>query len=278
MGETTDIFTSLNERKKHWKWLFLDLDNTLWDFDANAQEALKELYRRHQLHLHCDWHVDAFVDLYQDVNAAYWKRYERGEVDKETLRTGRFTDTFNAMGIPFTLQPTQVWQEYLDICPIMTITMPGAMEALQWLSTRYSIALLTNGFEKTQNIKVDSNGMRPFVKFLQTSEHLGIAKPAGEFFAKAFETANISPSQAMYMGDNWDTDVVGGCLAGTTTFWYQNRDMRDYNPNVGMSELPKTEVDFYSSESLNPGSLLGSQHHYGGRILDWTGFARWLMS
>ena len=24
------------------KWVFLDLDNTLWDFDANAEEAIKE--------------------------------------------------------------------------------------------------------------------------------------------------------------------------------------------------------------------------------------------
>lgn len=62
---------------------FLDLDNTLWDFDANATEALKELFRRHNLHLHTDYHVDQFVALYQDVNAAYWKRYERGEVSRK---------------------------------------------------------------------------------------------------------------------------------------------------------------------------------------------------
>ena len=42
------------------KWVFLDLDNTLWDFDANAEEAIKELYHRHELHLHCDFHVDQF--------------------------------------------------------------------------------------------------------------------------------------------------------------------------------------------------------------------------
>ena len=55
------------------KWVFLDLDNTLWDFDANATEALKELYRRHHLHLHTDYHVDQFVALYQDVNGIQMK-------------------------------------------------------------------------------------------------------------------------------------------------------------------------------------------------------------
>lgn len=85
------------------KWVFLDLDNTLWDFDANAEEAIKELYHRHELHLHSDFHVDQFLSLYKDVNAAYWLRYEKGEVTKEVLRTARFNDTFTAMGC---LRPT----------------------------------------------------------------------------------------------------------------------------------------------------------------------------
>lgn len=278
MAKTTDIFQSLNQQKKQWNWLFLDLDNTLWDFDANAREALKELYRRHQLDLHCDWHVDAFVSLYQDVNASYWKRYERGEVDKETLRTARFSDTFERMGIPSAIQPVNVWQEYLEICPVMTVTMPGALDAIQLLSTKYSIALLTNGFEKTQNIKVDSNGMRPFVKFLQTSEQLGLAKPAAEFFEKALKTANIEPRQALYMGDNWETDVLGGCGAGITTFWYQNSAMRSGDRGTHFYENGDLNNTFLSNDALDDAIPEGILPRYGGRVWDWNGFAQWLMA
>ena len=41
--------------KKPLKWVFFDLDNTLWDFDANAREALKVLYERHQLNFHSNY-------------------------------------------------------------------------------------------------------------------------------------------------------------------------------------------------------------------------------
>jgi putative hydrolase of the HAD superfamily len=203
------------------KWVFLDLDNTLWDFDANATEALKELYRRHHLHLHTDYHVDQFVALYQDVNAAYWKRYERGEVTKEVLRTRRFTDTFDAMGIPSLLQPADVWQEYLEICPLMTLMMPNALTALEGLSKRYNVALLTNGFEATQQTKIRCSGIASFIKFMVTSETLGVAKPSPLFFERALSEANCSAQEAVYLGDTWDTDVEGGMGAGILTYWYR---------------------------------------------------------
>ncbi|MFM7638239.1 MAG: YjjG family noncanonical pyrimidine nucleotidase [Bacteroidota bacterium] len=203
------------------EWVFLDLDNTLWDFDANANEALKELYRRHNLHLHSDFHVDQFVLLYQDVNAAYWKRYERGEVTKEVLRTARFTDTFDLMGVPAALQPTDVWQEYLDICPLMTQMMPQALESLALLSQRYKLALLTNGFEATQQTKIRCSGIEPFIRFMVTSESLGVAKPNKAFFDHALFQAGCAAPQAVYLGDTWDTDVVGGLEAGILTYWYR---------------------------------------------------------
>ena len=220
---------------KDLEWVFLDLDNTLWDFDANANEALKELYRRHSLHLHTDCHVDQFVALYQDVNASYWRRYEKGEVSKELLRSARFTDTFAAMGIPAAIQPLNVWQEYLEICPIMTRMMPGALEALDLLSKRYKLALLTNGFEATQQTKIAVSGISKYVDFMVTSEFLGVAKPMPTFFEKAIARAGCSVGSVVYLGDTWDTDVVGGMNAGILSYWYRrDQQMRsDLGVNFG---------------------------------------------
>ncbi len=269
----------IHRKKQRWTWLFLDLDNTLWDFDANAKEALKELYRRHELHLHCDWHVDAFVALYQDVNAAYWKKYERGEVDKETLRTARFTDTFNQMGIPAALQPANVWQEYLEICPIMTITMPGANAALQRLSERYKIGILTNGFEATQRIKIQSNGFDPYISFMQTSEQLGVAKPSALFFNEALKKARVSAEEVMYLGDTWDTDVLGGCQAGLATFWYQTRNHRALpTGDINLSKSSWIQGGFWVDDMPEFKGESWQLPNYMGRVYDWDGFASWLLA
>jgi len=207
------------------KWVFFDLDNTLWDFDANAREALKELFVRHQLHLHSDFHIDQFISLYEDVNKAYWKKYEKGEVTKEILRTRRFTDTFDLMGIQPALQPANVWEEYLNICPYMPVLIPGAMECLSHVSQKFKVGILTNGFEETQQIKLRSSGIGAFVDFMQSSERVGFAKPSAEFFMHVFDSLEIGSNECIYIGDNLETDVWGGINSGIMTAFF-DKDLK----------------------------------------------------
>ena len=229
---------SLKHPKTHRQidWVFLDLDNTLWDFDANAREALKVLFQRHQLEYHTGFQEEQFILLYQDVNAAYWSRYEKGEVSKEVLRVARFHDTFAQMGLSPALYPKDVWQEYLDICPRMTRLIPHAMEVLTSLKSKVSIGILTNGFTETQRIKLRESGIDQWVDFVQTSEEVHQAKPNKAFFNKAFESCKTSAQNSIYIGDNLKTDVEGGMNVGmlTSHFNYSN-----------ISELP-TEITNHS--------------------------------
>jgi putative hydrolase of the HAD superfamily len=200
-------------------WIFLDLDNTLWDFEANAEEALGELFHRHHLHVRSSFKVHEFIATYKEINAAYWKRYERGEIDKDSLRTGRFTDTFFEMGLPQEEHPENVWQEYLDICPVMTRLVPWAMGFLEMLKTQSSLAIITNGFAKTQKLKIQHSGIEPFIDFMLTSEETGLAKPDTRIFNLALSKAQISASQAWYIGDTLDTDVRGALNAQIPVIW-----------------------------------------------------------
>ena len=222
--------------KRPLKWVFFDLDNTLWDFDGNAQEALKVLFQQHQLELHTGYKVEQFIHLYQDVNAAYWKRYEKGEVSKELLRTARFTDTFELMGLPPALYPQNVWDEYLDICPRMTLLIPGARECLSFFQTHLKIGILTNGFEETQRIKLAESSLDQYVQYMQSSEAFGSAKPSLEFFNAALEHAGITPDECVYIGDNQQTDVIGGMNAGIYTYRYCYTDT-DTNPEIKSNPL-----------------------------------------
>lgn len=224
------------------KWVFLDLDNTLWDFDGNAEEALRVLFERHKLDYHTNYKVDQFIALYKDVNHAYWSRYEKGEVNKETLRTRRFTDTFELMGLPHALYPENVWQEYLDICPLMTKLVPNALECLEMLASKFKIGILTNGFQETQTIKLRESGLGKFVDFMQSSEAVGVAKPSPEFFKIALQSVNCLPESSVYIGDNFNTDVMGGLESGIKTYWYQYLESSEiddrmifdkYNENYG---------------------------------------------
>jgi len=215
--------------------LLLDLDNTLWDFDGNAEEALGELFHRHKLHIRTSHSVHHFIETYKAINKAYWKRYEAGEIEKDLLRTGRFMDTFSSLGIPDGEQPENVWDEYLEICPVMTRMMPGAMSFVRKMKEHFVIVLLTNGFEKTQRTKINACGLVEYVDLMISSEAVGIAKPDKGIFDIAIHTAEEKWGEfnrVFYVGDIWETDVAGGVNAGIQTCWY----------NHTASEMPQDET------------------------------------
>ncbi len=244
-------------------WVFLDLDNTLWDFDANAKEALKVLFERHQLQFHTSYQVDQFISLYEDVNKAYWKRYERGEVSKEILRSARFTDTFQLMGLQPALWPQNVWQEYLDICPLMPLLTPHALEALSKLSQKFRLGILTNGFEETQAIKLKESGILPFIDFVQSSESVGDAKPNKSFFDLALSRVNVLNINCLYIGDNLETDVLGGVNSGILTYHYRYLESNNHVGSMHMGNC------FCSTLKFDP----TSSEFFGGcveNLLDWA--------
>jgi putative hydrolase of the HAD superfamily len=205
--------------------LLLDLDNTLWDFDGNAEEALAELFHRHNLHIRTPHSVHHFIETYKTINKDYWKRYEAGEIQKDVLRTGRFIDTFRALGIPDDEHPENVWDEYLEICPVMTRMMPGAMTFMSEICEQFIPVLVTNGFEKTQRIKIHACGLTDYVEMMISSEAAGVAKPDKGIFEIAVQKAEEKWGHfrtVFYAGDTWDTDVAGGINAGIPTFWYNH--------------------------------------------------------
>lgn len=202
--------------------LLLDLDNTLWDFDANANLALTELFQRHHVALRTGKTAEEFIELYIRINRLYWEKYERGEISKEILRSGRFTDTFLQMGIPIEEHPENLWEEYLDICPRMPGMVPGALELLQEMHSKVRIGLITNGFEATQTIKIQSAGIDKYVDFMTTSEATGTPKPNPEIFAAALHIYRVNPSEALYIGDTWHADMEGAYHANIEAIFYNH--------------------------------------------------------
>lgn len=192
----------------------LDLDNTLWDFDANANRALEVLFYRHHLHVRTGKTVDYFIAEYKEINKSYWEKYEKGEVSKDFLRTQRFTDVFIKLGISESDHPENLWEEYLEICPKMTLLIDGAIEFLEFFKDRIPIALITNGFEKTQKIKIRETGLENYISFMITSEDAGSAKPAQRIFNMALDKGGWNREEVLYVGDTFRSDVVGAVNAG----------------------------------------------------------------
>ena len=72
--------------QKKYKVVFLDLDDTLWDFHANARLSLQDMYNDRRLDRYFD-NFDDFFTIYAKKNIELWEMYGKGEITKEYLMT-----------------------------------------------------------------------------------------------------------------------------------------------------------------------------------------------
>jgi putative hydrolase of the HAD superfamily len=81
-----------------------------------------------------------------------------------------------------------------------------------------------------------SFGLAGRVDVMVFSEEAGVRKPDPEIFFLACRRLEVDPSEAMYVGDNLETDVEGAARAGLRTvqaLWFRADDARvDVEPDV----------------------------------------------
>lgn len=216
---------------KQYTHIFFDLDHTIWDFESNAQETLKELYVIYDLVNKGDFTPEDFIATYKVVNRQMWQLYEQGKMDKQTLREKRFHDSLSQLGVNKEDIPEHIWDDYLKICPEKTILMPHATEVLGYLVDKYPMTIITNGFQQTQERKLISSDLGKYFKGMVTSESVGYQKPDRRIFEHALKQSGSSITETIMIGDSHNTDIQGARNMGLDHIWYNPHKM-EHNYDV----------------------------------------------
>lgn len=212
-----------------YKCLFFDLDHTLWDFEKNAEESLKDLHLKHDLDKH-SIAADDFVSKYSEINQALWRLYHLGAIDKEFLRTQRFIKTFEHFNVPESQIPLNLWDEYLALLPYRTNLMEGCLELMEYLKPKYPMTIITNGFKEVQHEKMKNSKLLDYFNHIVISENVGHQKPAKEIFEHAMQLNNCTTDEVLMIGDNIEADIQGARNAGIDCVFYNPLNLPD---NVG---------------------------------------------
>ena len=69
------------------KWVFFDLDDTLFDFAACSVVALRELYASSTVLQRRFGDFDAFWEAYHILNSELWRLYHSGSIERDYLKT-----------------------------------------------------------------------------------------------------------------------------------------------------------------------------------------------
>ena len=196
-----------------FEFLFLDLDDTILDFQKAEHIALSKTLRSFGLEP-----TETVLKRYNLINKAHWEALERKELTREQVLVGRFQVLFEEMGI--TVEPVQVARSYEHNLSIGHWFLPGAEEAVERLSKKYKLYLASNGTAKVQAGRLASANISRFFEEVFVSQEIGANKPSPEYFERCFaRIPGLDKSKTIMVGDSLTSDILGGQNAGIATCW-----------------------------------------------------------
>ena len=203
-----------------YKHIFFDLDHTIWDFDRNAEETLTELFEVYSLQnlgISCS---KTFISVYTNNNHALWTAYHLGEISKQELRETRFKKTFLDLGLVPETIPSTFEDDYVRICPTKTNLFPEAHETLKYLSSKYHLHLISNGFKESTEMKIELSDLGKYFENIIISEVVGVNKPDKAIFEFALNSAAAKKEESLMIGDSIEADIRGAMAFGIDAIYF----------------------------------------------------------
>ncbi|ASK63765.1 haloacid dehalogenase [Virgibacillus phasianinus] len=111
---------------------------------------------------------------------------------------------------------------------------------LDQLRDNYQLLLLTNGSPELQRTKLDiTPALTSYFDHIVISGAFGKGKPDPEIFEHALELLSVQKEEAMMVGDNLLTDILGASRTGISSAWVnrQQKEQTDVQPTYELAAL-----------------------------------------
>ena len=197
-----------------YKWLLLDADGTLFDYDRAETKALELTFAQsgHELQ-------KGHVEVYRQVNGQLWLDFEQGEVTQDYIKVYRFERLFEEMGI--ILDADEFSERYLENLGQFADLIDGAEEVVSSLYGEIEMVLITNGLAAVQRSRLARSPLETYFADVVISEEVGVSKPDPRIFDVAFEKMDHpEKGDVLIVGDSLTSDMRGGIDYGIDTCWF----------------------------------------------------------
>lgn len=200
------------------KRIIFDLDNTLIPWSNDYLEAVKKAVEKYNIPVSYE-EMDGAYATYED----HYQNYTYENFQKHIKEQ---------LGIDVSLEFIEAWIEYLG-----DMAMPATdelKETLEYLKSKYDLAVLTNGFPESQGNRLITAGIKDYFTEVYGSEKYN--KPDPRIFIEA--CGSYSPEECLMVGDIYDIDYKGAIAAGLQAIHYNKKEDGDGKTRVRtLSEL-----------------------------------------
>lgn len=220
--------------------VLFDLDDTLFDHQGCARDALAAVQQSHEVLRAMSFdaleraHAGFLEELHGEVML--------GRVPLEDARIERFRRLLLAAGADGRPDlASALASMYRETYRTRRRAVAGAAALMAAIRPRARIGIVSNNLLGEQQEKLQVCGLDPFVDALVVSEEAQVSKPDPRIFRVALERLEVRPADAVMVGDSWAADVEGARAAGIRAIWFNPAGAPVPDAGAHVDQLRKLE-------------------------------------
>ncbi|GIP33733.1 HAD family hydrolase [Paenibacillus sp. J2TS4] len=206
------------------KVLFFDMNQTLLDPAATFNESFIEVIREYTDR----WSLQD-NGMAEQILANYYSEYSSKARSKKRTSQSRLEIKQQCLAgalkpLPLPQHPSfikSLLQQIEEKGQRSPKPYPGVSATLESLSAHYRLAIISNGRQEKHERNLVSMRLDRFIPLnhLFTSAHRDKRKPHSAIFLHALQEMNVTPKQAVMVGNSWNNDVLGAVRVGMDAIW-----------------------------------------------------------
>lgn len=202
---------------KSYKTIFLDLDDTLFDYTGDEKRAIAKVLSAHGMLVD-----DDVFEFYYSIDD--WQIFSMGNITPNSI----ISDHFRRLLKYFEVSDENIakWgDEFYDVMINSHRLKYGAKKMLDYLKEKkYKLYITSNGHSEFQRKRIKDSGIEGYFNGIFISEEMDLRKPSKSYFD--YVMARIPESNrknVLLIGDAPTTDVLAGINSGIDVCWLNDK-------------------------------------------------------
>lgn len=152
------------------------------------------------------------IETYRGENGEFWRNYSH----RQLVALGASSQQAEQLAWDISARMEESYHPQSVVPEDVQRLLPALQNA------GYKLAVISNR-DKPYQQEIESLGLAPYFAFSLAGGEINAFKPEPQIFIHACERVDVTPAEALYVGDNYFADVVGSRRAGLQPVLYDPR-------------------------------------------------------
>jgi putative hydrolase of the HAD superfamily len=225
------------------KAVLFDLDDTLFDHKHSRLKGLEALQKKYQ-----KLSAVPIEELEEEherlLGAANYCTVPSGNLIMADSTTTGISKLCAMYGVTLSIEDERnavdlYTNEYLK----NRQPVPGSIELLETLMNYAKLGVIANGQLEQEMEKLTACKIDKLLDYFIISETGCYKKPSKQLFEIALQKVDVTPSNAVYVGDSWNCDILPAVSVGMKAVWLNRYGQENPNPKIASEINTYLNVD-----------------------------------